>query len=429
MPTVFDSTGAERQLRSVSWWKRARDAYQANKANHVRFHGFLAALLPSEVDNSSGVAEVLDQLQIGACTAGGAAGCDMYQEKRQGFTPRRPARLQIYQQELDDQGDAQHADDGATITESALEGELHGFAWEDDYPYNTALLSQPIPANIKTLALQNRVTGHHPVAQDRNSIKAELAAGNVINMGFLVYPPYNGVGKDGRVPLPSGQPEGGHDNVAVGYSDSFVNLEGSVGAYKMLNDWNMSWGMPSAGFAGGFCWQPYSVVEDPNQFSDFVAWTQVSINGQVSPTPAPPTPTPAPTPPANLTVAMKVTQQPANAVVGTQAPPWTVEMLLADGTVNVADNEMDVETLVGFSNTQKVTAVSGVVVFQGDTFTAPHTGIFYRITCGSLPPVQTAPFNVTAAPSPGPSPTPPVVDKYSAVITAPDKTTHQLQEV
>ena len=47
---------------------------------------------------------------------------------------------------------------------------------------------------------------------------------------------------------------GGHAMVVVAYDDSYSNLDGSTGAFRILNSWGKSWG------DGGYCWLPYSYV-------------------------------------------------------------------------------------------------------------------------------------------------------------------------
>lgn len=130
--------------------------------------------------------------------------------------------------------------------------------------------------------------------------------------------------------------------------------------------------------------------------------------------------------PGPTTVAMAMSVQPQNAVVGVMSPSWSVKLLDASGAINVLDNSTVVTAVLpGFSaNTQTVTAVAGICTFHGLLAQNVHTGLHYNLSAAGLPAISTAPFDVT---SNTPPPPPPPTSKVW-MITDPAGVIHHLIE-
>lgn len=88
---------------------------------------------------------------------------------------------------------------------------------------------------------------------DRNGVKAELAAGNVVVIGAQLYDDFmqytgGAVYHGSGVFLMQGQQHAAHALACVGYDDS-------LGAYRIMNSWTTQWG------DAGFMWMAYETFE------------------------------------------------------------------------------------------------------------------------------------------------------------------------
>jgi hypothetical protein len=88
---------------------------------------------------------------------------------------------------------------------------------------------------------------------DRNGVKAELAAGNVVVIGANLYDDFmnwnsGGVYQGSGNFMMQGQQHAAHALACVGYDDS-------LGAYRIMNSWSTQWG------DAGFMWMAYETFE------------------------------------------------------------------------------------------------------------------------------------------------------------------------
>ena len=125
---------------------------------------------------------------------------------------------------------------------------------------------------------------------DRNGIKAELAAGNVVVIGANLYDDfmqwnsgdvYHGSGNF----MMQGQQHAAHAMACVGYDDS-------LGAFRIMNSWTTQWG------DSGFMWMAYETFEA----TVFEVYSQLPTDQRDPPNPNPepgPGPEPQPQPDPN----------------------------------------------------------------------------------------------------------------------------------
>ena len=87
-------------------------------------------------------------------------------------------------------------------------------------------------------------------------VKQALALGFPVPFGATLYPAFEDVGSDGKVPMPEGTSIGGHAMLIVGY-----DLLKQV--YIVRNSWGTDWGDK------GYCYFPCGYLENPNLADDF----------------------------------------------------------------------------------------------------------------------------------------------------------------
>ncbi|MCE9600005.1 MAG: hypothetical protein K8S54_18740 [Spirochaetia bacterium] len=116
-------------------------------------------------------------------------------------------------------------------------------------PYHlTDYKAQPAPEAINE-ALQFRAGGFKSInAQSVESIKAELAAGRPVMMGLLIYENFYKLNKDINVYENfRGKFYGGHAITIIGYDDR-KSVNGTTGAFKIMNSWGKAWGDQGYGY-------------------------------------------------------------------------------------------------------------------------------------------------------------------------------------
>lgn len=242
-------------------------------------HPFAAASLPAEF--VFGEDEPIDdQLQIGACTANMMDELLRYIQELLGLTPIQTSRLWAYWQERNFEGTTA-TDAGATIADTVRVARDLGFIPESQYPYNTGQFATQPPTSLLTLAAQHKGLIQATMLQtDLATQKSFMWNGGgkplPIAYGFAVYQPFETVGANGMIPMPSGTALGGHANSLWGWSDARQ-------AYRVHNVWGLSWGDK------GRAWIPYN----------YPRWDVWGVAPKALPPtppvpPVPPTPTPAP---------------------------------------------------------------------------------------------------------------------------------------
>lgn len=210
------------------------------------------AVLPKSVDLRSGCSQVVDQGELGSCTANAiASGLREYWEKQAGkLTPL--SRLWLYWEERNMEGTV-NEDAGAFIRDGMKVLQKMGCAPEADWPYDVAKFTEAPPTKATTDAALFKITEYHRVT-DLTALKSALAEGYPVVLGIGVYESFESdqVAKTGIVPMPKRGEKllGGHAVLAVGYKDDANNI--GQGVVIVRNSWGRSWGDK------GYFYLPYS---------------------------------------------------------------------------------------------------------------------------------------------------------------------------
>ncbi len=220
------------------------------------------AVLPTKVDLRRQCPPVLDQGELGSCTAHAIANAFHFDEmKQQVRAPMAPSRLFIYYNERAMEGTVR-VDAGAQIRDGIKSIVKQGVCPESEWPYDIARFAQKPPARAFKQALAHQALSYQRVVQSLSQMKGCLAAGYPFVFGFSVYESFESaaVAKTGRAPMPAASENclGGHAVLAVGYDDARQT-------FTVMNSWSAQWGDK------GYFHLPYAYLNDANLAADF--WT------------------------------------------------------------------------------------------------------------------------------------------------------------
>lgn len=213
--------------------------------------------LPKSVDLRKNCSPVVDQGELGSCTANAIAsglGECLQKISKKPFTPL--SRLDLYWWERFIEGTVDQ-DSGAEIRDGMKIFNQLGIAPENDYPYDiNTFTNEPSPQAIMDGTIF-KISNYSRI-QNLNYLKISLAEGLPVVTGILVYESFesDAVAKTGIVPMPNPKNEqllGGHAVLAVGYDDSKQYV-------IMRNSWGASWGDK------GYFYLPYTYFTDPNGY-------------------------------------------------------------------------------------------------------------------------------------------------------------------
>lgn len=212
--------------------------------------------LPSKVSLRAAMPAVLDQGELGSCTAHAAS---------MAFGFLRPAfelsRLKTYYEARAAIG-MQDVDSGAYIRDVIKALNKLGAAPEPLWPYDIDRFAEPPPRRANTAGKKNRVSRYMRLAPSQ--YRRCLAEGYPFVIGFTVYESFEGenVARSGRVPMPKKREAaiGGHAVTVIGYRKKW-----GAPYYEVRNSWGDAWG------DAGNCWMPARYLEDLDLADD--AWT------------------------------------------------------------------------------------------------------------------------------------------------------------
>lgn len=273
-----------------------------------------SSVIPSRIDfrdpdpaaGRSFLPPVVDQGQLGSCTANMADGAFSYDlAKQYGAFDYRSSRLFVYYCERALEGTVD-SDSGASIADAAKVLNKTGAPPEDDWPYDVSRFAEKPPQQAYDDGKIHAAVRYARVGQTASEVGQCLAAGTPVCIGFTVYSAFEGsdVASTGVLNLPqAGESNlGGHAVLVVGLIGGTA-LAAELGAkgldttkidtaatyYIVRNSWGDGWG------DAGYFYMHQHYLLDPNLAGDF--WVIQSVT---SPAPAPvpiPTPGPSPAPP------------------------------------------------------------------------------------------------------------------------------------
>lgn len=216
--------------------------------------------LPAKVDLRSACPPVLDQGQLGSCTANAIATAHRFdQMKQQALSPFAPSRLFIYYNERVIEHTVSD-DSGAMIRDGIKTIAQQGVCDERLWPYVISRFAQKPSAPCFKAALDHQAISYQRLQQTVTQMKGCLASGDPFVFGFTVYESFESAeaARTGTVTLPASgeQVVGGHAVMTVGYDDATQR-------FLVMNSWGTGWG------DHGFFTMPYAYLTDDDLAADF----------------------------------------------------------------------------------------------------------------------------------------------------------------
>lgn len=211
--------------------------------------------LPTQVDLRDRMSEVVNQLQYSSCTANAiVSGLREYLLKQSGRPFVQLSRLFLYYHERKIEGHISD-DRGAILRDGMSVLKKIGVCPEIDYPYSEDYRDTPSSKAGKDAKLYR--IGQYNRVQDLPRLKAALAHGLPVVLGFLVTNGFASTDNTGVVPISgpddviindNGNPAG-HAVCAVGYDDDKQIV-------IIRNSWGKEWGDK------GYCYFPYELFQN-----------------------------------------------------------------------------------------------------------------------------------------------------------------------
>ncbi len=223
--------------------------------------------LSKHVDLRQWCSPIVDQGNLGSCTANAGAGLYEYFENKAYGTYTRVSRLFLYKVTRN----LMHAkgDTGAYLRTMMGALVLFGTPPEEYWDYQAASFEDEPGAFCYAFAQTFQALEYYRLdppatATDEllTRIKTNLNACLPSVFGFSVFSSISQAAKTGKIPFPlkSEKIMSGHAIMAVGYDDT-IEVENSspgatptVGALLIRNSWGTDWGME------GYAWLPYEYV-------------------------------------------------------------------------------------------------------------------------------------------------------------------------
>jgi len=245
-----------RKISMYGWKKQLPDFrdYQFTVSKEV------LKALPPKIDLRPICPPVVDQGQLGSCTANAIGAAHRFDQiKQKAKIQFEPSRLFIYYNERVIEGTVK-SDAGAEIRDGIKTLNIQGACTETTWPYVISKFKTKPTIKAYTEGLLHQSVKYQAVTQTLDQMKGTLASGFPFVYGFTVYSSFESVSvaKTGIVPIPLKNESvlGGHAVLCVGYDDTkqwFITM----------NSWGASWGDK------GYFYIPYAYLTNPNLASDF----------------------------------------------------------------------------------------------------------------------------------------------------------------
>jgi C1A family cysteine protease len=244
------------RARLIQWYGYRRDS---KDPRDLLFKPRRRAVLPSKVDLRTHCCPIMDQGQLGSCTAHGITAALRYLHLKAGKADFPMSRLQLYYDERKLEGTVSE-DAGAEIRDGIKCAVHLGVAHESLWSYKISKFRTQPAATVYKDALKYQALVYRRVDVNADALKQALATGYPVVIGINVYDAFESdeVASTGMVPQPSASdaPIGGHCMLVVGYGQK-------TGRFTVQNSWGADWG------DNGFCYLPYKYLGSPAFGSDY----------------------------------------------------------------------------------------------------------------------------------------------------------------
>lgn len=222
------------------------------------------ALLPDLVDLTDICPPVMDQGQLGSCTAHAVTAALRYNLIDNGETDIFLSRLQLYYDSRALEGTVDQ-DAGAEIRDVIKVAAKHGVGRELFWPYDLSKWNEKPAEEVYRDAVNFEALDYQSVETNTRAVKTALYVGHPVVIGVTLFESFESdeVANDGVVPMPgrSEREVGGHCMLVAGYGKK-------PGYFTVLNSWGASWG------DRGWCYLPEQYL--PQYGADF--WTILQNN-------------------------------------------------------------------------------------------------------------------------------------------------------
>jgi C1A family cysteine protease len=164
-----------------------------------------SVVLPNEVDLRQWCPPVMDQGQIGSCTAHGITALLRYDRIKNGLPDIPLSRLQLYYDERNLEGTVE-VDAGAEIRDGIKVASSNGIAPETLWPYAVENFKVKPDVTVYTEAVSDKALTYQSVPVSTFGLKSALASGFPVVIGISIYQSFESqeVARTGIVPMPAG---------------------------------------------------------------------------------------------------------------------------------------------------------------------------------------------------------------------------------
>jgi len=228
---------------------------------------YKASALPSHFSLRKAMPPIINQDELGSCTACAVSTILMYNRMKVNEKPKfRPSRLFIYYNERALEGTINY-DAGAEIRSGIKTVAKTGFCSEDLWPYDLSKFKRKPPAQAYKNAVMYKSLEYYRINNGKiNNLKTCLVSGYPFVFGFTTYSSGEAADRNGGyIPTPKTTDfsDGGHAVVCTGYDDE-------KGVFEIHNSWGTSVG------DRGYYYLPYDYVTTTDLSDD--CWTIRSIH-------------------------------------------------------------------------------------------------------------------------------------------------------
>lgn len=220
------------------------------------------ATLPPHFSLREKMPAIIDQGDIGSCTACSISTALMYERDKQDEKPDfRPSILFIYYNERREEGTT-YFDAGAEIRTGIKTVAKTGFCGEEYWPYNVQKYKRRPTLSAYWNAKKYKAVEYYRLNNTKiNDLKQCIVSGHPFIFGFSIFDSIEKADTNGgliEMPTPNSSMDGGHAVVCCGYDDE-----------KQLFQIHNSWGTEVGD--KGYFYIPYDFITNTDLADDF--WT------------------------------------------------------------------------------------------------------------------------------------------------------------